>query len=201
MTKLYFDIETLPAGNEMYDIIKQFHKSRCEDGKETKTFEEYLESTNFDGSFGRIACIGYAVDDGEPEVLHGDEKEMLQRFWEIAKDINLFIGFNLMDFDFKFIYQRSILLGVKPSRDVSFRRYYNNPIYDVMYEWNKWGMQNKPSLDKLAKAFGFPSSKDGEIEGKNVAKAFEEGRISEICEYCKKDVELTRKIYKRMIFE
>ena len=133
MTKLYFDIETLPAGNEMYDIIKQFHKSRCEDGKETKTFEEYLESTNFDGSFGRIACIGYAVDDGEPEVLHGDEKEMLQRFWEIAKDINLFIGFNLMDFDFKFIYQRSILLGVKPSRDVSFRRYYNNPIYYFMY--------------------------------------------------------------------
>ena len=42
--------------------------------------------------------------------------------------------------------------------------------------------------------------KDGEITGKNVAKAFEDGRIKEICEYCEKDVELTRKIYNRLTF-
>lgn len=101
----------------------------------------------------------------------------------------------------RFIYQRSIILGVKPTKDLSFARYRNNPIYDVMWEWCKWDYQHKISLDALAKALGLPSSKSGKVEGKNVAKAYEEGRIEEICRYCKKDVELTRKIYKRMTFE
>jgi hypothetical protein len=202
MKKLYFDIETLPAGDEMVKILKEIHGKRVKDGKESKTFEDYIEATGLDGSFGRIACIGYAKDDEETQVLYGDEKEILKKFWEIAKNIQLFIGFNVMDFDFKFIFQRSIILKVKPTRmDLSFAKYRNYPIYDVMWEWSKWSNLGRSSLDKLAKALGFISSKGGAIEGKNVAKAYEQGRIKEICEYCKKDVEVTRKIYKRMIFE
>jgi predicted PolB exonuclease-like 3'-5' exonuclease len=70
-----------------------------------------------------------------------------------------------------------------------------------MREWTKWNTQAYINLDTLAKALGFPSSKGGKVEGKNVAKAFEDGRIKEICEYCEKDVEVTRKIYRRMVFE
>ena len=33
------------------------------------------------------------------------------------------------------------------------------PIYDVMWEWTKWSNLGKCSLDKLAKALGFTSSK------------------------------------------
>jgi predicted PolB exonuclease-like 3'-5' exonuclease len=69
-----------------------------------------------------------------------------------------------------------------------------------MQEWTKWSMQGRVSLHALAKALGLPSSKDGDIEGKDVAKAYVQGKIKEICEYCAKDVELTRKIYKRMTF-
>ena len=117
----------------------------------------------------------------------------------MAKDATLFIGFNVMDFDLRFIYQRSVVLGVKPSIDLNFARYRREPIFDVMKEWNKWG-NTFVSLDTLAKALGLPSSKEGDITGKNVAKAFEDGRIKEICEYCERDVELTRKIYKRLTF-
>ena len=200
MIKIFLDIETLPAAQEKEEILKEIHQKRVKDKGERKTLEEYLESSNFDGSFGRIACIGYAIDDDETKVLSGDEKEMLKKFWQITKDIDLFIGFNVIDFDLKFIYQRSIILGVKPSRELPFNRYRNSPIYDVMWEWTKWSNLGKCSLDKLAKAFGFESSKDGSINGRNVAKAFEQGRIKEIADYCKKDVDLTRKIYKRMIF-
>ena len=201
MNKLFFDIETLPAPEEKREILKEYHKSRVKDGKEKKSFEEFLEQTSFDGAFGRIACIGYAINDNPSQVFSGDEKSILQKFWEIAKSINIFVGFNVFDFDLRFIYQRSIILGVKPSVELSFIRYRSNPIFDVMFEWTKWNQKAVPSLNKLAKAFNLPTSKGGEVEGKNVAKAYEQGRIKEICKYCMKDVDLTRKIYKRMIFE
>jgi len=101
----------------------------------------------------------------------------------------------------RFIYQRSVILGVKPSKDLNFARYRNFPIYDIMCEWSKWNLQNKISLHALSKVLGIPSPKEGEIEGKDVAKAYQDGRIKEICQYCEKDVETTRKIYKKMIFE
>lgn len=201
MTKLFFDTETLPAGEEKKEILKEIHQKRTKDGKETKTFEEYLEGTGLDGAFGRIACIGYAFNDEPPKTFSGEESEILKSFWEIAKMADLFIGFNILDFDLRFIYQRSVILKIKPSIFLPFSRYRDNPIYDVMWEWCKWGTQGKISLDKLAKALDLPTSKGGDVEGKNVAKAFGEGRIKEICKYCEKDVELTRKIYERMTFE
>ena len=200
MNKLFLDIETIPAEKDKHEILKLIHQKKTDDGKQVKELEDFIAETNFDGAFGRIACISYALNDHPTQSLSGDEKEILVKFWDIARDIDLFIGFYVMDFDLRFIYQRSIVLNVKPTRDISFARYRSSPIYDVMREWSKWNMQSSISLDTLAKALGFPSSKGGEIEGKNVAKAFEDGRIKEICEYCQKDVDLTRKIYNRMTF-
>ncbi len=200
MNKLFLDIETVPAEKEKHGILREIYQKKIDDGKKVIGFEDFVALTSFDGAFGRIACISYAINDEPTQSLFGNEKEILEKFWDIAKDIDLFVGFNIMDFDLRFIYQRSVVFGVKPSRELSFRRYANSPIYDVMYEWVKWNTREFITLDKLAKALGFESSKGGEVEGKNVAKAFEKGRIKEICDYCEKDVELTRKIYKKMNF-
>lgn len=201
MIKLFFDIETVPAGEEKHAIIKEIYEKKIEDGKKAPdTFEEYLSHTTFDGSFGKIICISYAINDGATETLSGDEKEILKSFWEIAKGINLFVGFNVIGFDLRFIYQRSIVLGVRPSIELNFARYRNFPIYDVMMEWGKWDFGSTIGLDTLAKALDIPSSKGGEVEGKNVAQAYKDGRLKEICEYCEKDVEVTRQIYKKMTF-
>lgn len=198
---LFFDIETIPAADNQHEILKEIHAKKLEDGKKVSgSFEEYLAATSFDGAFGQIICIGYAEDDKPVEVLKGDETQILKDFWNLAKTAGLFIGFNNMDFDLRFIYQRSVVCDARPSVDLSFRRYANNPIYDVMHEWNKWDLRSHISLDGLAKALGIPSSKGGVIEGKDVAKAFKDGRLDEICDYCKKDVEVTRAIYKKMVF-
>lgn len=201
MIKLFLDIETLPADKEYHELLKEIHKKRIQDGKKEKDFEYFLSTTSFDGSFGRICCISYAINEEPVKTLCDTEQEMLKSFWEIAKNIDLFVGFNIIDFDMRFIYQRSIITGVKPTRELSFARYRNNPMYDLMYEWSKWNSSNKINLDSLAKALSLPSSKGGAIEGKDVAKAYENGRIKEICQYCEKDVELTRKIYQKMTFE
>ena len=198
---LFFDIETIPAEEAKHEILQQIHAKKLKDGKKvTEEFKEYLLSTSFDGAFGRIVCIGFATDDDPAEVLQGEEREMLTKFWQIAKDARLFIGFNNMDFDLRFIYQRSVINQVPPTQNLSFARYRHDPIFDIMWEWRKWAREPSVSLDTLAKALGIPSSKDGGIEGKDVWKAYQDGRLKEICDYCKRDVEVTRAIYQKMTF-
>jgi 3'-5' exonuclease len=199
MNKLFLDIETIPAHEDSHEILREIYRKKKSIFE--KDFERYLLQTSFDGGFGRIACISYAINDDSVKTLSGEERKLLQDFWEIAKSIDLFVGFNVIDFDLRFIYQRSVVLGVKPTIELSFARYRNNPIYDIMHEWKKWNMSASISLDTLSKILSLPTSKGGAIEGKDVAKAFKDGRIKEICEYCEKDVELTRKIYKKMTFE
>ena len=200
--KLFLDIETLPASGKDVPLIKQFYEEakKRRNGEALKTdFDTYLRNTSFSGEFGRIFCIGYALDNEPASALAGDEKEMLQQFWELAKDANLFIGHNVMEFDLRFIYKRSIINGVKPSRDLNFARYRSEPIFDTMKEWEKWGAQGA-SLHRLSIALGIASPKEEGIDGSKVYDYYLEGRGDEIVEYCKRDVDATRKVYKKMTF-
>jgi predicted PolB exonuclease-like 3'-5' exonuclease len=205
MKKLYLDIETIPAGGNNLSKLKELYESKKKKYEDiglkfSKKFTEFVSQTNFSGSFGRILCIAYAINDDEVEILTGSEEKILENFWHIAKDADLFIGHNVMDFDLRIIYQRSMVYCVKPSRDLSFARYRNNPIFDTLREWQKWGGNGGyDSLDALAKAFDMPSSKDG-IDGSLVYKFYQENKLDEIYKYCKADVVLTRKVYKRISF-
>lgn len=197
--RLFLDIETLPASDEARATLEKLHAKRK---KSDENFEEYFAKTTFDGAFGRILCIGYAVDDDEVDVLYNDnnEKETLRQFWELAKSTDHFIGHNVMEFDLRFIYQRSIVNNVMPSVDLNFARYRSFPIFDTMKEWARWGMNNV-GLEHLALALGIPTPKDGGIEGSQVWDFYKAGKVDDILEYCKRDVETTRAVFKRMVFE
>jgi len=202
--KLFLDIETLPVAGEQLPIVKQLYeeakKKNVKGWKASEmNFDTFMRNTSFQGEFGRIFCIGYAVDDQEVDCLAGDEKEILRKFWNIAKDANQFIGHNIMEFDLRFIYKRSCILGVKPSRDLSFARYRSDPIFDTMKEWEKWGAQGA-SLHKLSIALGIASPKEEGIDGSQVYDYFLAGKGQEIIEYCKRDVEATRSVYKKITF-
>jgi len=210
MSNLYLDIETIPAPEEEVEKVKYLYekmkakrakRNGYEDDPDKYSFADYLKNTGFDGAFGRIICIAYAIDDAEVKVIsHPDnEKLMLKEFWEIAKNIECFVGYNLMDFDMRFIWQRSVKLKVQPTIDLNFARYRNTPMYDVMKEWSKWGSQKDPGLETVALALGLESPKSG-IDGSMVWDFFKAGKIDEICEYCKRDVDTTREIYYRMTF-
>jgi len=193
MTRLIFDIETIPADESKREFIESLSKDKK---------DEAFKNTSLNGNFGRIFCIGYIKEPPESnraDIINGEEKEILEKFWEIARDVDIFIGHNVMDFDLNFIYKRSVIHDIKPSRLLNFVRYRSEPIYDTMREWEKWSMRSATSLDTLAKIFGFQTSKDkmcgSEVYGKYLKKQFDE-----IYEYCKKDVELTRKIYYKMNF-
>lgn len=219
---MYLDIETVPAGEESFEKLRYLHERSLEkkrrklvdndslaegDLKPEESFESFVNRTGFDGAFGRIACIALAVGDSPVHVYSNcdkktntlDEKKTLEKFWEIAAKCDLFVGHNVMDFDMRFIYQRSWILGVQPTKDLSFARYRSNPMYDTMKEWGKWSNQPSVGLETLALALGIPTPKD-DIDGSQVAEVFAKGGIDDICKYCCKDVETTRAVYKKMAF-
>jgi len=203
--KLFLDIETLPAGGDKVALIKKFWdeyqtKKKTATKNEQTDFETYLRNTSFQGEFGRIFCIGYAKDNSPVECLSGDEKKILDQFWQIAKEADLFIGHNILEFDLRFIYKRSIINNIKPTRDLSFARYRSEPIYDTMKEWEKWGAQGA-SLHRLSIALGLESPKNDGIDGSQVYDYFLAGKGDQIIEYCKRDVEAVRQVYKRIKFE
>lgn len=231
MNILYLDIETLPADESSYETLKFLYERKLEKRakrremseeviveEESKNgFEDYIKGTSFDGGFGRILCIAYGVNDDPIRVICNpeNEKKTLEDFWFVAKQCDLFVGHNVMDFDMRFILQRSIVLGVKPSwqrfgkkewnnpdqKYLSFARYQHMPIFDTMHEWAAWGGSRGGGigLEHVALALGIPSPKDG-IDGSQVFEFYKAGKVNEICEYCKRDVDTTRAVYKRMVF-
>jgi hypothetical protein len=206
--KMFLDIETLPAPEHMHEVLKEIHeykkKKKTRNGEKYSTsFENFLSGTGLDGTFGRVLCVSYAIND---DMIHcicdEDEKKVLENFWEAAKEVDLFVGFNIIEFDMKYLMQRSIVHGVKPRTKMrlSFAKYRSEPMYDVMHEWNQWSFGKGVGLDSLARALGFGSSKTN-MDGSEVATYYKKGKIKEICAYCNADVEVTRKIYKKMNFE
>lgn len=232
MNKLFLDIETIPADTEdermktaltvLYDrkIEKRAKRKELSENvvyevearqkSEGLRFEDFLRGTSFDGSFGRVLCICLAVNDDPVKCYCNplDERKTIEQFWKVAGQCDLFVGHNVLDFDLRFIWQRSIVLGVRPTwqdtdkksrRYLSFGRYSGRPVFDTMHEWVKWG-RDSIGLEHVALSLGLPTPK-GDIDGSKVWDYYREGKIKEICEYCTRDVETTRMVYKRMVFE
>jgi hypothetical protein len=58
-------------------------------------------------------------------------------------NIDRIVSHNIYDFDLKFILKRPVVHGVRPTVDLSFARYRNQPIFDTMYEWEWWSYGSK----------------------------------------------------------
>jgi predicted PolB exonuclease-like 3'-5' exonuclease len=190
----YFDIETVPTDKALQENGLLDEQLKLDEA-------EIIKKLSLSAVTAKIICLCYAFEpsvSGTIEVLQGDETEILKGFWKIVPDCNLFVGHNILDFDMRFLYQRSVILQIKPSRDIPFARFRNAPIYDTMHEWSKWGREHA-SLDTLSKALDIPSPKE-KLDGAKVYPYYRAGKIPEIVEYCKRDVESVRAVYKRLTF-
>jgi 3'-5' exonuclease len=194
MKILYFDIETVPTDKALQENGLFDEQLKLDEA-------EIIKKLSLSAVTAKIICLCYAFEpsvSGTIEVLQGDETEIIKGFWKIVPDCNLFVGHNILDFDMRFLYQRSVILQIKPSRDIPFARFRNAPIYDTMHEWSKWGREHA-SLDTLSKALDIPSPKE-KLDGAKVYPYYRAGKLPEIVEYCKRDVESVRQVYKRLTF-
>ena len=190
----FFDIETVPTD-------KSLEENGLLEAQMQLDEAELIKKLSLSAATAKIICLCYAIDppgDSTVNVLEGEESEIIKTFWKLAAECNLFVGHNILDFDLRFLYQRSIIHGIKPSREIPFTRFRNNPIYDTMHEWSKWGREHV-SLDSLSKALGIPSPKEN-LDGSKVYPYYRAGRLPEIIEYCKRDVDSVRSVYRRLTF-
>jgi len=194
MKIFYFDIETVPTDKSLQDNGLLEPQIKLDEA-------EIIKKLSLSAITAKIICLCYATEpsvSGSVEVLQGAETEIIRNFWKIAPDFNLFVGHNILDFDLRFIYQRSVIHQIRPSREIPFMRFRNAPIYDTMHEWSKWGREHA-SLDSLSKALDIPSPKEN-LDGSKVYPYYRAGKLPEIIEYCKRDVESVRAVYKRLTF-
>lgn len=210
-----FDIETIPT--EDASVIAEIAKgikppatmkkaetiSEWVELEKQKAIDEAVAKTSFDGGYGSICCIGWAIDNGEPFASIGKEEDILNQFFTdidenySPRDEIVFVGHNVSSFDLRFLYQRAVVLGIKPPFFMPFNaKSWDKSIYDTMTAWAGFG--NRVSLDKLCKIFGFEY--ESEIDGSMVYEYYKAGRIEEIAKYCKEDVANTRKVYNKLTF-
>ncbi len=183
MIKLVFDIETIP-GDESVTVE-----------------EENRKKYSLNKKYARVLCIGYikmAPELVSKEVIAGNEREVLSTFWDIAKDIDVFIGHNIFEFDLPFILYRSSINNIRPTRKFrlfSYRSEYKH-IYDTLLEARKTYRRNL-RLEELAKLLSIEPLIT-KIDGSKVYTYHKTGLDEEIYDYCIQQVAQMLEIYNKM---
>lgn len=131
-----------------------------------------------------------------------DEKETLNQFLSFMSgfdpDSDEIVGHNLVGFDLPFIFQRCLIHNIATKPFVDLGEFHVRGVFDTMHHW--WlGAKRFVSLDDIAWAMGFESSKTAEVEGSKVFDLYHAGKLAEIREYNLNDVRVTRKVYERMV--
>lgn len=251
MTRLYLDIETIPA--QRPDVLAEIRAGKQAEldaaiaaiappgnYKKQETIDEWMANeapkiaeklcnafdaevddayrkTSFDGAFGQVCVIGFAVEDDRPQFVKADdlsaasEIALLEAFSCVLTDMipanevlsTTVIGHNVSGFDLRFLVQRHIINGVRPhtiiARAAQAKPWEQDRVYDTMIQWGGSGAKAGGSLDKLCKALSIPSPK-GAIDGSKVWDFVKAGEIQQVAEYCAKDVAATRAVHQRMTF-
>ena len=220
---LTLDIETIPTERKdvrefiakgidhPVNISKAETIAKWNEESRPAAIDEAVAKTGLDGAFGRVCCIGYAMDEsGAPESIHGDgvESNILTMFNNRLNDLihssmwsaTTIVGHNVSSFDLRFLLQRYIVNGVRPHPIINTasrsKPWENEKVFDTMVQFA--GVGNRISLDKLCMALGIEGK--GGISGADVWPMYQAGKIEEIAEYCRHDVEITRQCFKRMTF-
>ncbi len=203
LTKLlYIDIETagivedfMELPDRLGDIWMQKHE---DDGSPSKS---YREQAGLHAEFAKVVCVSVGYFFTEPDQkeqkfkvlsLTGTELAILTQLEGIMnklKGYNL-CGWNIKGFDVPFLCKRYVINGKSlPAmiNNVGKKPWDVNDL-DLMEIWKFSSFQGKSaSLDLVTAVLGIPSPK-GDMNGSMVGKAFYEGHIEEIGQYCANDV-------------
>ena len=184
MTYLVIDIETVPM--EISD----------------ETIKEYLmdkqiskEMRSFNPLFSKIICIGLKSENGFV-ALKGEEKDILVKFWEYAKEHNIFVTHNGYGFDIPFIVVRSAINKIDYHNKIWLNKFsmMGSNHFDTMLFFSQNGAFTNGRIDIIAKTLGIDVP-DGRFDGREVERLYKEGKMNEIIHHCGEDVELTEKVY------
>jgi hypothetical protein len=170
---------------------------------------EAFRMTSLDPWSGRVLCIGYAINDGEPQTQYADywdgcdyddvEEALMMWFVRMlkAERPNKWIGHGI-GFDLTFLMARCWKYGLPISAIPWGKRatFEGGRIFDTYLHATAMGMR-KGKLDQIARFLGVGGKPDG-IDGSKVYDYWLAGKHDEIRAYCEGDVAMTRAVADRM---
>jgi len=200
---IVWDIETVPdisgyaMANDLFD-------------KPAEEVREIIGDKFPKHIYHSIICIGaliahwdenhWVVDAlGAPHVGERTEGELIAAFVDKIADLTpQLVTFNGQSFDLPVLRYRAMAhkvsaigLSVRPY----FNRYTDDAI-DLCDVLSSFSPNAKSTLHELCRVLGLPGKPNG-IVGSEVEKYYQEGRISEIADYCESDVVNTYRVWLR----
>lgn len=160
--------------------------------------------------FAKIICVSVAfvMDNGDikKQTFSGDNEEELlidvRNLLDRCHKLDFYLcGHNLKNFDIPMLAKRMIINGIMPSKILP--SYDTKPwevkAIDTKEVWQYGAYTAIGSLDLVCSTMGIPTPKDGEVTGATVHKSYwEKQMLSEIAEYCEKDVEVLVEFIKKL---
>lgn len=229
MATLIFDIETVGEDFESLDDVTKKTLLRyairaAKNPAEREALEKDIkEGLGFSPLTGFIVAIGlydlerekgvvyYTNPGGEMEDIHEgaftyksrSEGDLLKEFWEGTEHYDTFVTFNGRRFDAPFLFHRSAVYDIAPTRNLLEGRYtYQQKTVrhvDLQDELTFFGaMDRRPSLHLFCRSYGIETPKD-QFGGDEVANLYKNGEYLKIAKYNAKDVLATTALYQKWL--
>lgn len=227
MGKLIFDIETIGHDFDSFDETTQesltnWIKKESSSEEEYKiALEDLKNQLGFSPLTGEICAIGILdhdkkqgavyfqapgenikeTDEGNIKLKQMTEKDMLVKFWEVAREYDEFVSFNGRAFDAPFMVIRSAFYKIRPSKDLMSNRYLNSQKssanhIDLLDQLSFYGaVRKKGNLHLWSRLFGIKSPKEEGVTGDDVGQLFKEKRFLDIAKYNTGDLKATSELY------
>ena len=185
-----------PGQYKKEDSIKAWWASEGQ-----KARADAVARTALDGSYGRIAVLGFKISDDDPQFLTtklASEAEVIQEF---TNEVNrrvidprdvVYVAHNAR-FDVSFLWKRSRILRVPLPQFWPMERY-DKHRYCTMEAWAGYGEFIKQTM--LEYILGIERPDD--IDGSHVADLIAAGDWDTVVKHCRYDVENLAEIYRRL---
>ncbi len=193
MSQLVFDIETIGENFDALDQTSQhmltrwIKKTSGNEKEYAAALEDVRNGLGFSPLTGEIVAIGVLDGTTEKGAVYYQspdrkqkeqeekgikykvctEKEMLDKFWELATKYNEFVSFNGRGFDVPFLMIRSAIHKIKPTKNLLSNRYSNLQKFgalhvDLMDQLSFYGAfrPKGSNLHMFTRAFGIESPKN-----------------------------------------
>lgn len=226
MKKLIFDIETIGKEYETFDEFTQENLTRWikdseGEGQYDIKLQELKDGLGFSPLTGEVVAIGVldaevdkgavyfqapgqeqgTFDENGIKYETGTEREILEKFWNIAQYCDEFISFNGRTFDAPFLMIRSAIHQIKPTKDLMSHRYLSSQRFgaqhiDLLDQLTFYGaVRRKGSLHLWCNAFGIKSPKSDGVTGDLVSDLFKQKEFLKIAQYNLGDLRATKELY------
>lgn len=183
---IYLDIET---------VSSEWYKD--------KHIDKYWERINFMPELNKIITICLWTETKDWIVvknLEWGEYEQIQKFFEAIK-WNKICWFNIKKFDIPFIIKRALHYKITIPNDLKI--FWKKPweidnIIDLQEIYSYWIFWSIWNMDLISDFLGLDNPKSW-IDWSMVQKFYDEWKISEIIDYCKRDVLTNIQLHKYFI--